>query len=127
MQVAFLRAINIGGHSVKMDALRTLCGQCGLSNVETFIASGNVIFTSRAGALALEKKIETHLNKALGYQVATFIRDVGELAGVAAKAEALRAGWKNVYVGFLKTPPSAEQRRKVQAFASPSERFEFAG
>ena len=47
--VAFLRAINVGGHNVKMDRLRELFEALGLSNVETFIASGNVIFDSRPG------------------------------------------------------------------------------
>ena len=44
--VAFLRAINVGGHIVKMDQLRKLFTQLGLTDVETFIASGNVLFTS---------------------------------------------------------------------------------
>ena len=44
--VAFLRAINVGGHVVKMDALRKLFVHAGLSDVETFIASGNVVFSS---------------------------------------------------------------------------------
>ena len=39
---AFLRAINVGGHTVKMDHLRDIFESLGFSNVETFIASGNV-------------------------------------------------------------------------------------
>ncbi len=41
--IAFLRAINVGGHTVKMDYLRVLFETLGFSDVETFIASGNVI------------------------------------------------------------------------------------
>jgi uncharacterized protein (DUF1697 family) len=44
--IAFLRAINVGGHTVKMDPLRQLFEALGFSQVETFIASGNVIFNS---------------------------------------------------------------------------------
>ncbi len=45
------------------------------SGVETFIASGNVVFESRSGDhQALTKKIERTLQKSLGYEVATFIR-----------------------------------------------------
>ena len=36
---AFLRAINVGGHTVTKETLRKLCESFGLSNVETFIAS----------------------------------------------------------------------------------------
>src|SRR5207249_2963529 len=82
--VALLRAINVGGHTVKMDYLRTLFEAIGLSNVETFIASGNVIFDSGSkDTRALERKIEKHLQETLGYEVKTFVRGVAELAVVA--------------------------------------------
>ena len=69
--VAFLRAINVGGHLVKMDQLRSLLEELGFVNVETFIASGNVIFESRAGATApLERKIERVLRDGLGGRAA---------------------------------------------------------
>jgi uncharacterized protein (DUF1697 family) len=42
--LAFLRAINVGGHIVKMEFLRDLFERLGFSNVKTFIASGNVMF-----------------------------------------------------------------------------------
>ena len=46
--IAFLRAINVGGHTVKMDHLRQLFESLGFSGVETFIASGNVVFETNA-------------------------------------------------------------------------------
>ena len=82
--IAFLRAINVGGHNVKMDYLRQLFESLGFSNVETFIASGNVIFEAKTGnAKALEKKIEVCLQEALGYEVATFVRTNAKLAEIA--------------------------------------------
>jgi uncharacterized protein (DUF1697 family) len=83
--IAFLRAINVGGHTVKMDALRRLFESMGFSGVETFIASGNVIFEASEGKTgSFEKKIETGLHAALGYEVSTFIRTPAELQGIAA-------------------------------------------
>lgn len=83
--IAFLRAINVGGRNVKMDRLRELFESFGFSNVETFIASGNVIFESRAKDVdKLEKKIETGLKESLGFEVAAFIRSDSELAEIAA-------------------------------------------
>jgi uncharacterized protein (DUF1697 family) len=38
--------MNVGGQTVKMDQLRRLFEALGFTNVETFIASGNVIFDS---------------------------------------------------------------------------------
>src|SRR5947209_14978939 len=83
--IAFLRAINVGGHNiVKMDSLRQLFESLGFSNVETFIASGNIVFeTKRKNAHALEREIENGLRQSLGYEVATFIRTDAELAAIA--------------------------------------------
>ena len=65
--IAFLRAINVGGHNVKMDHLRQLFESLGFSNVETFITSGNVIFDTKAvNVKALEKKIEACLHETPG-------------------------------------------------------------
>jgi len=46
--VAFLRAINVGGHVVTMAQLKRAFEAVPLASVETFIASGNVIFESRS-------------------------------------------------------------------------------
>ncbi len=83
--IAFLRAINVGGHNiVKMDFLRRLFESLGFANVETFIASGNVVFETKSkNAPALEREIENRLREALGFEVATFIRTDAELAAVA--------------------------------------------
>ena len=103
--VAFLRAINVGGHTVTMARLRELFEQMGFSDVETFIASGNVIFTAgRQDSAALQKKIETHLEKVLGYAVKAFLRSDADLARIvaykpftAAKIKASRV----LLVGFI--------------------------
>ncbi len=82
---AFLRAINVGGHTVKMDELRRLFETFGFDTVETFLASGNVIFESDSQeAAALEKRIESGLREALDYEVTTFVRTPAEVAKVAA-------------------------------------------
>jgi len=81
---AFLRAINVGGHTVKMDHLRQLFTAMGFSEVGTFIASGNVIFTSSSkNTSSLENKIEDELKKSLGFEVATFIRTSSDLVRIA--------------------------------------------
>jgi uncharacterized protein (DUF1697 family) len=67
-----------------MDSLRQLFESLGFANVETFIASGNLVFeTKRKNAQALEREIENRLREALGYEVVTFIRTDAELAAVA--------------------------------------------
>ena len=46
--IAFLRGINVGGHRVKMDRLRAIFAELGLKDVSTFIASGNVLFSTES-------------------------------------------------------------------------------
>jgi uncharacterized protein (DUF1697 family) len=121
--IAFLRAINVGGHTVKMDVLRKFFEELNFSKVETFIASGNVIFESPSkSAKTLELKIEQHLRAALGYEVATFLRTPPELAAVAAykpfSAADLTATANNLYIGFTSQEPSKEAKQKLQAFAN---------
>lgn len=78
--IAFLRAINVGGHVVKMDRLRALFSELGLENVRTYIQSGNVFFeTTETDRSALIARIEQHLFQALGYEVATCLRTVPEV------------------------------------------------
>ncbi len=126
--VALLRAINVGGHTVKMDHLRRLFELMGLSNVETFIASGNVIFESKTkSAVALEKKIEKHLQQALGYEVKTFIRTINEVAGVVRhpcfKKSELKQPGNILYVGFSSTTPTPAAIKKLQLLADAVNAF----
>ncbi len=126
--IAFLRAINVGGHTVKMEALQTHFKSLGLSEVETFIASGNVIFqTATKNVQALERKIAGHLQRELGYEVATFVRSDAELAAVA-KHRAFPAGdvtadGVRLYIGFLPSPLKAETAQKLISQGSPSDAF----
>ena len=83
--VAFLRAVNVGGRSVKMELLRGAFEALALGRVETFIASGNVVFDTRARNLpALERKIEAQLSTCFGFGIDTFVRTLDEVAAIAA-------------------------------------------
>ena len=117
--VALLRAINVGGHTVKMDYLRSLFEAIGLANVETFIASGNVIFDSKSkDASALERKIEKYLETTLGYEVKTFVRAISELSAVAnyKPFSESELNTHTLYVGFLADTPSDQSRQKLLSF-----------
>ena len=83
--VALLRAINVGGRNVKMTDLCALFEQARLTDVQSVIASGNVLFASRStDGAALEQRIEAALRKGLGYDVPTFVRDGDGLDAVVA-------------------------------------------
>ncbi len=110
---AFLRAINVGGHTVRMEQLRKLFEGLGLGSVETFIASGNVIFESAVGRAALETQIEGALEAALGYPVGTFLRTIPEVAAAARLPPFSSAAEEGTtYVGFLKKRSVSRRMRR---------------
>ncbi len=84
--VAFLRGINVGGHKpVKMADVSAAFEAMGFQNVETVLASGNVIFETPPGAglpdnaLDLAVHIEQHLQQAFGYPIAMALRALADL------------------------------------------------
>jgi uncharacterized protein (DUF1697 family) len=68
--------------------MKDLCrpfSDLGLMNVESVIASGNVVFEARTRPTpSLEARIERRLEHTLGYKVATFIRTLPELESIIA-------------------------------------------
>jgi uncharacterized protein (DUF1697 family) len=132
--VAFLRAINVGGHTVKMEPLRALFEALDLQNVATFIASGNVVFSVDARAARdrpkLERRIEGHLFDAFGYSVETFLRTDDELAAVTTLKGVPHlepAPGDSLYVGFLGVPASADAKQATRALGNERDEFVIHG
>lgn len=130
--VAFLRAINVGGHTVTMAVLRRLFEEAGGSGVETVIASGNVVFSASSRSVAaLEKRIAARLEERLGYPVATFLRTPRELASIAAHRPFPRSDTQrpdhSLFVAFHGRDADAVSRRRVLGLASDLDDFRMVG
>lgn len=129
--IAFLRAVNVGGRTVKMDELRALFEALGFAEVETFIASGNVIFGGKARDMAaLERKIEAHLQQSLGYEVKTFVRSDAEIAAIAQYQPFDAARMKSaaaLNVAFLAEPLTAEARQALYKLRTDIDEFHVHG
>ena len=125
--IAFLRAINVGGHVVKMTELCGLFSALGFREVESFIASGNVIFSAASGSpAALEQKIEAHLRKALGYDVNTFLRTPAEVRAIAAHPAFPAArvqACPTFCVGLIARPLAPAAARSLMALRSADDDF----
>jgi uncharacterized protein (DUF1697 family) len=128
--VAFLRAINVGGRVVKMAALREIFESLRFNDVATFIASGNVIFTSTSrDAGKLEKTIERGLQTALGFPVLTFIRTTDEVERIA-NYQPFRSGIPpggRMFVGLLRDRPPSNAKRKVSELSTDINEFHLHG
>jgi uncharacterized protein (DUF1697 family) len=122
--VALLRAINVGGHVVKMDRLRAAFEALRFGRVETFIASGNVLFDSaESDTAALEQRIETRLEKELGYEVTTFLRRPTELSAIVSSLPFTDGELEGctLSVAFLKQAPSAECAGRVHSLQTETD------
>jgi uncharacterized protein (DUF1697 family) len=114
-----------------MDHLRSLFDELGFRNVETLIASGNVTFdATTADAAKLERKIEEHLEKRLGFWSDTFARSredleaiVGHPAFPPAKVKSAHALW----IAFLKKEPSRTAVDALLSARGPTDEFHVHG
>jgi uncharacterized protein (DUF1697 family) len=127
--IAFLRAINVGKRQVKMDRLRAIFQDAGFTDVETFIASGNVIFTAPAqDGRTLEQRIEGVLRDQLGFEVETFLRTSAELDAVANYRPFGDEGDAHtVYVNFVYEPLPADAAERLTALRTEVDEFHVHG
>src|SRR6266516_3534930 len=108
VQVALLRAINVGGTGkLAMTALRELCEKAGFDCVKTYIQTGNVIFKSPLPAAKVKAKLEQALTAKMGTPSATaLIRTATELRAVVKRNPFKEAAPNRVIVLFLDETPA---------------------
>jgi uncharacterized protein (DUF1697 family) len=125
---AFLRAINVGGHTVKMDKLCDLFAKLGYLAVESFIASGNIVFLAPLNpTIEMEAHISQHLERSLGFPVAVFLRTSAELSHICQYqpfSAAETANAKAFNIAFLAQPLSDIAQKRLVAFENDIDRFQ---
>ncbi len=107
--VALLRAVNVGGTGkLPMSDLKDICEELGFGAVRTYIASGNVVFTSRKSEAAvkgaLEKRLEAYAGKPLG----VLVRTATEMAQVLSDNPFPKAAPNRTVAVFLDRAPPAD-------------------
>ncbi len=92
--VALLRGINVGGNrKVDMKALKVVFERAGMSEVRTYINSGNVVFAAESGdTAALGATLESAIEAEFGFPVKVLIRDA---ENIAALVSAMPDDWAN--------------------------------
>jgi uncharacterized protein (DUF1697 family) len=68
-----------------MSELRTLCNEIGFERVQTYIASGNVVFRSEKSAKAVKAALEASLREYFSNEVGVVIRTASEIRRVLTK------------------------------------------
>ena len=107
--VAMLRAVNVGGTSkLPMAELKKIGEDCGFRQVRTFIASGNLLFTSDEAAETVERKVFTAIEKFFGRPVPIFVRTATEMADVVAANPFPDQPGNRVVASFMAQAPEPE-------------------
>jgi uncharacterized protein (DUF1697 family) len=107
--VALLRAVNVGGTGkLPMSRLQAMCRDAGFRRVETYIASGNVVFESNAAPSSVRAALEERMRAYAGKPVAVFVRSAAEMAAVLKANPFPKAEPRHTYVIFLNERPPAD-------------------
>jgi uncharacterized protein (DUF1697 family) len=104
--VALLRAVNVGGTGkLPMSELKAMCEELGFGSVCTYIASGNVVFTSRKSEAAIKAALEKRLEAFAGKPLGVMVRSAEEMARVAAENPFPKAAPNRTVAIFLERAP----------------------
>jgi uncharacterized protein (DUF1697 family) len=107
--IALLRAVNVGGTGkLPMADLRAMCSGAGFLRIETYIASGNVIFESDTWPSDVKAALEARLLAYAGKPVGVLVRTAPEMAAVLAANPFTAADPKYTYAIFLDDRPPAD-------------------
>jgi len=105
--VALLRAVNVGGRKLVMAELKAIGEQLGFARARTFIASGNLLFSSDKSEAEVSRMLGDRLGKHMGADVPVMVRTAQEMADVASAnpfAEAMAS--KVAAIFFENAPPN---------------------
>ena len=135
---ALLRGINVGaGNRIRMDALRCLFEDAGFSGVETYIQSGNVLFSTDAPEASLRDTISRILLEGAQIKTTAVLRSSYELAAILSNcpfsseeieaAQRDNAEGESFYVYLLPQAPAPEILRQLADLPQESDRFAIVG
>ena len=104
--VVLLRAVNVGGTGVlPMVELKAMCAEAGFGRVETYIASGNAIFDSKATPARVKAELEARLLAYAKRPIGVVVRTAAEMASVLKANPFRTAEPKYTYAVFLDARP----------------------
>src|ERR1700733_5509327 len=107
--VALLRAVNVGGTGkLPMSDLKQICEALGFGAVRTYIASGNVVFSSRKREAAIKAALEKQREAYAGKPVGVLLRSAAEMAQALADNPFPKAAPNRTMAVFLDRAPPAD-------------------
>jgi uncharacterized protein (DUF1697 family) len=131
--ISFLRGVNMTGHNkIRMTELAQMYHDLGYPDAETFIQSGNVIFTAPGSGIEsdIERSIEKSILERFGYNVPVMVRSVADLGNILSVNPFLseeKFDPSRTAVILLTDKVTDQQLLKVANVNYPPDKFEVIG
>jgi uncharacterized protein (DUF1697 family) len=127
--ICMLRGVNVGANNrIKMDDLKKLCTSLKISDPQTYVQSGNIVFTTDERDLEkLRTNLETSIHKKFGFQSDAIFRSAKDLREIVAnnpfaKRKDIHPG--KLLVTFFSADPGEAARKQARAIkCDPEELF----
>lgn len=129
--VGLLRGINVGGHNkIPMSDLRSLCEEIGWHDVQSYIQSGNLVFSADDTAKRLETQLEESINRHFGLQIPVLVRGADDWFGYVKSNPFPKASLNEpnlVMLALSKRSPNPDAAVRLLERASAGERLTQVG
>lgn len=107
--IALLRAVNVGETGkLPMAELKAMCIAEGFEQVQTYIASGNVVFSTDRSEQEIKAALEQRLQSHAGKPVGVMVRTAQELADILSANPFPEAPPNTTVAILLDDPPPAD-------------------
>jgi len=117
--LALLRGINVSGHKmIRMDELKRVLGEWGLTGIRTYIQSGNLVFDSdNNDPIDLAAGIAGKIFERFGFTVPVIIRTMEELENICRNNPLFDENQMNadkMHVTFLSEKPDRAKENSLK-------------
>jgi uncharacterized protein (DUF1697 family) len=123
--VVLLRAVNVGGRTLKMSEAREALQEGGFTEVASYIQTGNfLVSTPLRSDLKVEAAVSRVLSAHAGYDIVAIARRPAELTAIVAAVDGIPAFVEKPrarYVTFCTEAPSAAAASELERWDAPGE------
>jgi uncharacterized protein (DUF1697 family) len=123
--VAFLRGVNVGGITLKMQDVKNIFAGLGYKNITTYIQSGNIVFdSSETGKALLEGKIRESIKTKSNLDVGVFVKTKEHIEGIVSNNPFdKKMDQKSLSITMLSDAPAGGKLAAAKAVNSTEEKF----
>jgi uncharacterized protein (DUF1697 family) len=121
--VALLRGVNVGGNNaIPMSTLCSLCTEIGCRDVQSYIQSGNVVFSAAGSQPALEAELEAGIERRFGLSIPVIVRAAADWRSYVQNNPFPEAEPNRVMLALSKRPPKPNAAHDLCQRATKGER-----